>query len=225
MSKKAIFFPALIIMTTLVFSGCVQRNQKIESERGGNNISENETKSETEKQEKAGGNCQSGKVNLPNYGDPGKRLSSCFVEYPGEPSRQDKSYYIVEDICGQLTKEFIEGLLGKKISRTEPSKISSVYACSYYLNNKEYVMLALDYLKVENQKIGQEAVGRKVEKNTKIPMDNFVVWQEDGAINNIYFILGPEKFLRLERSSKAALNNDEILDFSTKLGNELKNYK
>lgn len=169
--------------------------------------------------------CKEEKVNLPNYGDPGKRLKNCFVEFPGEPTRQDKSYYIIEDICGQFSREFVENMLGAKITKIEPSKISTVYACSYYLNDKEYVMLALDYLKVENQKIGQEAMGRKVENNPKIPMDNFVVWQEDGAINNVYFILGPEKFLRLERSSGAALDNDNIIDLSAKLGEAIKRYK
>lgn len=230
---KKFQFLAFAIVGVLLLSGCAnkpdQNNASVENKTENNSASAtipgNTSSVEKSGYETAVSICREENVSLPNYGDPGHRLENCFVQYPGEPSRQDKSYYIVEDICGQFTQAFMENMLGQKITKIEPSKISSVYACSYYLDDSEYIMLALDYLKVENQRIGQEAMARKVEKNPKIPVDNFVVWQEDGAINNVYFILGPEKFLRLERSSTAALNNDQILDFSAKLGEAIKGYK
>jgi hypothetical protein len=212
--NKKIIISLLLFFSVFIFSGCGEKDKKVEKGTSGE-----ETK------DVSSGVCQEEKVSLPNYGDPGKRLKNCFVQYPGEPSRQDKSYYIVEDICGQFTQPFIENLLGQKLARIEPSKISTLYNCTYYLDDKEYVMLVLDYLKAENQKTGQEAMGRKVEKNSDIPMDNWVATQEDGEINNVYFILGPEKFISLERSSKAALTNDKILDFSAKLGAAIKEYK
>ena len=230
---KKFQFLALAMAGALLLSGCASKpdQKKVPTEsKVENNSAETTAPSDANSAQQSGkesvfNTCQKESVSLPNYGDPGHRLENCFVQYPGEPSRQDKSYYIVEDICGQFTQKFVENLLSNNITKIEPSKISSVYACSYYLDDKEYIMLALDYLKVENQKTGQEAMGRKVEKNPKIPMDNFVVWQEDGAINDVYFILGPEKFLRLERSSKAALTNDQIIDFSVKLGGAIKGYK
>jgi hypothetical protein len=234
---KKIQLLALVLAGILFLSGCANKpNQNGAStgvQTGSNGVASDETAANADVANGSGqsenetirNTCQKENVSLPNYGDPGQRLENCFVQYPGEPSRQEKSYYIVEDICGQFTQKFVENLLGKNITKMEPSKISSVYACSYYLDDSEYIMLALDYLKVENQKIGQEAMGRKVEKNPKIPVDNLVVWQEDGSINDVYFILGPEKFLRLERSSKAAIDNDKILDFSAKIGEAIKGYK
>lgn len=225
MSKK-ITILSLALAGVILLSGCGQKTGQDGTPAGSEDEAVVSVGDSGQAGTSAGLNtCKEEKVDIPNYGDKGKRLKNCFVQFPGEPSRQDKSYYIVEDICGQFTQQFMENMLGRKIVRIEPSKISSVYACSYYLDDKEYVMLVLDYLKIENQKIGQEAMGRKVEKNSKIPVDNFVVWQEDGAINNIYFILGSEKFLRLERSSKAALNNDKIIELSAKLGEAIKNYK
>jgi hypothetical protein len=223
----------LTIIGLLFLSGCANKADQ-NKELTKNNVENNEIKTiakddanraKQSENEAALNICQKESVSLLNYGDPGHRLENCFVEYPGEPSRQDKGYYIIEDICGQFNQKFVENLLSRNITRIESSKIGSVYACSYYLDDKEYIMLALDYLKVENQRIGQEAMGRKVEKNPKIPVDNFVVWQEDGEINNVYLILGSEKFLRLERSSTTALNNDQILDFSAKLGEAIKEYK
>jgi len=169
--------------------------------------------------------CREEEVILPNYGDPGKRLKNCFVQYPGEPSRDDKSYYLVEDICGQFTGQFIENVLGKPIIKTEPSSVSGLYNCSYFLNESEYVMLVLEYLPIENQKKGHEVLGRTIKSDPQIPMENYLVWQEDGLLNTIYLVLGPNKFIGIERSSNLDFSAEELTQFAAKIGKEIKDYK
>lgn len=171
------------------------------------------------------GSCKEENVSLPNYGDPGKRLKNCFVQYPGEPSRQDKSYYIVEDLCGQFTKEFMEQASGVPIVKVEQPKVDGIFNCTYYLTDKEYVMANLEYLSVENQRKGNVAMDRKVEKDLGIPMDNMVVYQEDGAINVMYLVLGPEKFISFRPSSKSAIANDAFIRFVSNIGREIQMYK
>ena len=174
--------------------------------------------------------CKEEKVKLPNYGDPGKRLSNCFVQYPGEPSRQDKSYYIVEDICGQFTKEFVENMLGLSILRIEKPKIDSLYNCKYYFSDQPsgigtYVMLNLEYLNVENQKKGHQMMNRTIKTDPRIQMKHFIVWQQDGLINEIYLVLGPEKFISINRSSGKVLDNEKDIQFAANLAKEIKDYK
>ncbi len=174
--------------------------------------------------------CNEEKVSLPNYGDPGKRLSNCFVQYPGEPSRQDSHYYIVEDICGQFTKEFVENMLGGSLLRIEPPKIASIYSCRYYFSDDPpgigtYLWLNLEYLSVETQKKGHQMAGRTIKTDPRIAMEHFVVWQPDGLINEIYLVLGPEKFLSINRSSGKALDNEKDLQFAANLAKELKDYR
>ena len=174
----------------------------------------------------SGGNCTKEEIVIEGYGDKGKRLSNCFVEYPGEATRQDKSYYIVEDICGQFTSEFVGKVLGRTILRKEKSNISDIFACSYFWNERnEYVSLVLDYQKAEIQKAGQEALGRSVKEESEIPMKNMVVYQENGLINTIYLILGENKFISVERSSSAGLDSRDLINFAVKLAKEIKNYK
>jgi len=202
--KKLIF----IIALSLLLVGCApQTNQQVTT--SGNSI----------------GKCTPGSVELANYGDKGKRLANCFVEYPGEPSRQDKSYYIVEDICGQFTQEFMENILGQKLAKIVPSPISGLYNCSYYFNDKDYVMLVLDYLNVDNQKKGREYIGHTIKVDDRIPMENFYAVQENGIINSVYLVLGSDKFISIERSSSKVLEGDAVLQFAAKLGKEIKNYK
>ena len=174
--------------------------------------------------------CKEEKVKLPNYGDPGKRLGNCFVQYPGEPSRQDKSYYIVEDICGQFTKEFVENMLGLSILKIEKPTNDRLYNCKYFFSDQPagtgtYVMLNLEYLNAENQKKGHQMAGRTIKTDPRIQMKHFIVWQKDGLINEIYLVLGPEKFISINRSSGKVLDNEKDIEFAANLAKEIKNYK
>ncbi|MCX6744908.1 MAG: hypothetical protein NTX82_05270 [Candidatus Parcubacteria bacterium] len=211
--KRVIFFLALSIF----LSGCAPKTNDQQVTTSGN---EPATTANT-----SIGKCTPGSVDLVNYGDKGKRLASCFVEYPGEPSRQDKSYYIIEDICGQFTQGFMENILGQKLAKIVPSPISSLYNCSYYFDDKQYVMLVMDYLNVADQKKGREYIGHTIKVDGRIPMENFYAVQEDGIINTVYLVLGPDKFISIERSSSKVLEGDAVLQFAAKLGKEIKNYK
>jgi hypothetical protein len=152
-------------------------------------------------------------------------LANCFVQYPGEPSRQDKSYYIVEDICGQFTDKLISASLGKNIIKTKSPDNFNANNCTYYIDDKEYVMLVLNYLSIDNQKKGHESMDRKTVEDSKIPMRNMVVYQEDGQINSIYLVLSDDKFISIQRSSATTFTSDELINFASNIGQVIKNYK
>ena len=219
--KKKIVSIIFLAGAVLLVSGCGGKVEK-----GDGNAEKKEVSKESnEIKNDVSGSCQTEKVNIPNYGDPGKRLKNCFVEYPGEPSRQDKSYYIIEDICGQFTQAFMENMLGKKLAKIEPSKISGIYNCFYYLNEKEHILLNLEYLKIENQNKGNESMGRKVEKDAKIPMENSVVYDDKGIVNVVYLVLSPDKFISLRPSSVATTKAVDMVSFAANIAKEIKGYK
>jgi hypothetical protein len=158
--------------------------------------------------------------------------SDGFVRFPGEPTRPDQQhYYVVEDICGQFTKPFMEQLSGMTFKSVEPATSSTTYACTYYTATKAadgrdaFILLVLDYLNAERQKAGQQVLGRTVSTNASIPMDNFVATQENGAINSIFFVLGPDKFLSLDRSSTSVLSDADVLALAVKLGTKIRDFK
>lgn len=212
----------LAIGIVFIFSGC--QSGKVQNN--------NEEKTNTEKEKSSVASnvtianpCMEERIDIPNYGSKGKRLANCFVEYPGEPSRQDDRYYIVEDICGQFTKEFFENMLGEKIDKIELPKVSGINNCTYYLGEKNYIMLNLEYLSVENQKVGNEMMKRRIAKEKKIPLENMVVYEEDGSINVIYLILGSKKFISMRPSSKEAISGEKFIELASKIGESIKNYK
>ncbi len=215
---KKIFLIITIIFSGFIFSACVTKNTS--------NVQNYTIPTDSVPQEtKSVGKCTPENVSIEGYGDKGKRLSNCFVEYPGEPSRQDKSYYIVEDICGQFTADFISNALGINIVQAKNPEIEGLNNCSYYLNDKEYVMLNLEYLKIENQKKGHEAMGRTTTEDPKIPMKNIVVYQEDGLINTIFLILSDNKFISINRSTGNNLSSEQLINFSANISQAIKNYK
>lgn len=217
MNKKIIL--PLIFLSSLLFSACtITKNNTSNTSTQTTPVAGVEVKQEPN-------NCQSGEVNIEGYSDKGKMLSNCFVEYPGEPSREDKSYYIVEDICGQFTNKLISTSLGKNIVKTKSPDNFNVNNCTYYIDDKEYVMLVLDYLTIDKQKIGQESMGRKTVEDPKIPMRNMVVYQEDGQINSIYLVLSDDKFISIQRSSVSAFTSDELINFAANIGQVIKTYK
>lgn len=219
MNKKIIF--PLILISSFLFFACTKTdnntnntlNQAVSTPIAG-----------VEVKQKLG-NCQPGEISIEGYGDKGKILTNCFVQYPGEPSRKDKSYYIVEDICGQFTDKLISAALGKTIVKTKSPDNFNVNNCTYYVDDKEYVMLVLNYLSITNQKISQESMGRKTVEDSKIPMRNMVVYQEDGQINSVYLVLSDDKFISIQRSSASILTSDELISFATNIGQVIKTYK
>jgi len=220
MNKK--FILPLILFSSLLFSACTKTDNNTTI-----NTSDQTTSTPiagVEVKQKSN-NCQPGEVNIEGYGDKGKMLDNCFVEYPGEPSRQDKSYYIVEDICGQFTDKLISASFDKNIIKTKSSENFNVNSCTYYIDDKDYVMLVLDYLNIANQKTGQESMGRTTKEDSKIPMRNMVVYQEDGKINTIYLVLSDDKFISIHRSSTSIFTTDELINFATNIGQVIKNYK
>lgn len=145
------------------------------------------------------------------------------------------SVLVITDMCGQFPLGQVGEMLGKPVVVTESQGQRDF--CEYYTtydkdfyklpNGKtapggEGVILHYENLNVANQKTGQEALGRKIETNDKIKMENFLAIEEDGAINSIYLVLDPNHFVSVDRSSAEVASEEEIVDFAAKVAEKLK---
>jgi|GEM_PF-4031926 len=125
------------------------------------------------------------------------------------------------EICKKFTKEFVSSKTGKEIVRIKPFSMSGTVSCSYFLDDNSFIIIVQDELSVEKQKQGLEYLGRTLKTSPKIKREHVVVYQEDNNINSILLILNPNKFVRVDRSSLKALNNEEIIDFANKVSEKL----
>ena len=172
--------------------------------------------------------CTVASVSIPNYGDKGTRKANCFVEYPGEPTRTDKSYYVVEDICGQFTKDFTQNALGMTIYKTESSTDYDNTYCKYYTSpggsDGKYVMLTLNYSSVATRKSDLQKAGQRIGTDSRVPMTNFEAWQGD-VVKDVSLVLQTEKFIAITQSSDDILVSDRMIEFAANIGKEIKSYK
>jgi len=206
----------LLILAVVILGGCTKNTLTVPSDN-----KQEKGVSQTE----VTGNCTPEKVEIEGYGDKGQRLANCFVQYPGEPSRQTDKYVVVEDICGQFTPEFVGAMFGREIVNAGATIEGMSLSCTYYLNDKDNLVLNLAYLPIENQRKGQEMMDRVVESEASIPMENLVVKQEDGLINSIYLVFSPNKFLSINRSNGKNISEEEILSFASNLGKAIGDYQ
>lgn len=210
---KKIFLTLILLSSSFFLSACGLKNTS-------DSVNKSDQQSINSNQQ-----CQPGDVDIEGYGDKGKRLANCFIQYPGEPSRQDKSYYIVEDICGQFTADFISRTLGKNIIKTQTPYNNGAYYCQYYLDNSEVVLLALEYESVEGRKKIRETAGFKVVEDTKIPMKNEVLYKSDGQLSDIYLVLNDNKFISIAWSNKTGLSENDLITFAVNIAKNIKDYK
>lgn len=125
-------------------------------------------------------------------------------------------------VCEEVGKELVSLVIGKPIEETEDYSNSSETGCKYYTNkaNLENIIVNVAYLSAENQKKGQQALGRSVTADPRILMDHFIAVQEDGeTINAIYLIMASEKFVRIDRSSLKVADNNQLIKLATEVTN------
>jgi len=135
----------------------------------------------------------------------------------GQGSSETNIFKDMNDLCGRLSKEQVGEMLGKTIVKTTPLTSATLHSCQYYINDTQAVIINNDFLNVEKQKKGHEFLDRKIVTNPAIPMDHFLVIQEDGLINEIYLVLGQDNYVSINRTSAKTASEDEIVAFAAKL--------
>jgi hypothetical protein len=118
------------------------------------------------------------------------------------------------NVCNEFPKEWVAGVTGKTILKTEDMGGVPTAVCQYYVDENNFLTLRLNNLSVEDQKKGQISLGRTITTNDTIKMEHFIAVQPDGRINGVYLILKPNQFLVVDRTSTKALSEEEIIRFA-----------
>lgn len=121
-------------------------------------------------------------------------------------------------VCEEVPEEMVANIIDQSIQETESLSTSTDTSCKYFtdIDKNEFVLIQVSYLPAENQKKGQEMMGRIITGSQSIPMEHFIAMQEDEQINAIYLVMTPEKFVRVDRTSKN-VDNDQLLNLATQV--------
>lgn len=135
---------------------------------------------------------------------------------------------IGDDVCVEFSAELVGNAMGKAVVKTEGPSMASFHNCRYYFSYDEKtkrgdnILLNLENLSVDRQKRGHETMDRVITTNDRIKMEHFIAVQEDGQINSLYLVLGPNRFISINRSSLKAGTNEDIINLAKLLAEEIK---
>jgi len=135
---------------------------------------------------------------------------------------QEAELSVSTDVCGQFPRAWVAETLKKEIVMTERHDSNVTHSCQYYVTASAFITLRLNALNVEEQKKGQTALGRTLTTNASIPIPHAVVLQDNGLINEILLVLGPDLFVTVDRSSSSAATDSELVAFAAKVAERIR---
>ncbi len=156
-----------------------------------------------------------------------EKLKPVNISVNGYPTRYKEAmgqYSFGLAVCEELPSAWIADIIKKPILSTEDFNTQDNTGCKYITDtsSKDGIMVVVNYLEAENQKKGQQILGRIITTDPNIKMDHFIAKQEDGNINAIYLVLAPKKFVRVDRTSVKVADNDTMLILATRIAEVIK---
>lgn len=120
-----------------------------------------------------------------------------------------KEISVGDNVCAEFPKEFVAAAIGRAIIKTDKFDTNTLHNCQYFVDDTHYAMIKVEELSVENQRLGQEAMGRTIKQDPRILMDHMVAWQDANTINEIYLILSPTRYVGIDRNFKESITNEQ----------------
>jgi hypothetical protein len=133
-----------------------------------------------------------------------------------------KEMSVGTDICAEFPKDWVASVLNKSIIQAKPFSMSGTATCDYYVDETNFAAIKAENLNVENQKKGQENLGRTIKTDPRIVMEHFIAMQPDGLINSIYLVLNPNRFVAIDRTSGKVFDNEGEIAFAIKIAQRIK---
>lgn len=131
-----------------------------------------------------------------------------------------------EDLCSQISKEFVTKVTGVSIARMGIINDISITACDYYLtdeSNSPYIAIVLN--KNLNVKVQKSFVLKQklvISTDSQIITDHYIVTSpKEDRIVNINLILDLENFIRIDKNVERAIDNEGLIKLAIAISKRL----
>ena len=159
-------------------------------------------------------------LTLETQGRPALHFGSVVLAETKRPMTGQESFGLA--VCREVPRELVAGIIGKTVEATADFSGSKETGCRYYTNKVkgQHLLIQVTYMNAERQKKGHQAMKRSITTDARIPMDHFIAVQKDGkTINAIYLVMAPEKYVRIDRTSRSVANENQMIDLAVKVSN------
>jgi hypothetical protein len=135
----------------------------------------------------------------------------------------NKQITVGNDICTEFPKEWVALSTGKTIIRAVASGTKGIatYPCDYYINETNFISIDVNDYNVETQKKGRIQMGDTLKTDPRIAMEHFIVFEKDGQINSIFLILGPNRFVTVDKFYGKVFDNEGVIAFAARVAERI----
>jgi len=144
-----------------------------------------------------------------------------------KPSQINQSKFDqTQDVCTQITPEFIEQTTGVSIKRTRVLSDRFINACDYYLKEEEnspYIAIIVNKnMEFEKHKQIDAKNKMEIQTDTEIDGDHYVAWKENHTrIVHINLYLDENNFLRIDKNVEQVLDNERMLKLARAISKKI----
>jgi hypothetical protein len=131
-----------------------------------------------------------------------------------------------ENLCPQISKEFVTDVTGIAIERISSLNGPSINACDYYLaddTNAPYIAIVVNKnLNFEKHK--QIAIKNKfiIKTDARISGNHYIAWADNETrISNIDVYIDENSFLRIDKNVERAIDNEGMIRLASALSKKL----
>jgi len=130
------------------------------------------------------------------------------------------------DLCSQITKEFVTEITGITIARVGTINDASITACDYYLtneNNSPYIAVIVNK-NLNFDKHKEIAIKNKlvIKTDPSILGNHYIAWADNETrISNINLYLADDSFLRIDKNVERAIDNEGLIKLASALSGRL----
>lgn len=145
---------------------------------------------------------------------------------PQSTTPEEAKIISTENLCTQITKEFITEVTGIAIERVSSLNGPQINACDYYLTNDTnapYIAIVINK-NLNFEKHRQIAINNKliIKTDPRILGNHYIAWADhETRISNINLYIDENSFLRLDKNVERAIDNDGMIKLASALSKRL----
>lgn len=157
---------------------------------------------------------------------PTKSLTEGNIPTPLSNITEDVKINPNENLCPQISKEFVAEVTGIAIERVSSLNDSSINACDYYLVDKKdspYIAIIVNKnLNFEKHKQIDLKNKLVIKTDPSILGNHYIAWADkETRIANINLYLDENSFLRIDKNVERAIDNEGMIKLASALSKRL----
>jgi len=157
---------------------------------------------------------------------PSESISPEITPIPPNNLETGKKIIPNENICSQISKDFVTQITEISISRMEIINDNSITACDYYLSeekNSPYIAIILNKnLNVEKQKQIAQKTKLVLKTDPDISGDHYIAWADkETRISNVNLVIDPNNFIRIDKNVERAIDNQGMIKLASAISRRL----